>query len=62
MIAIGVKRRGGRDGVADDDRARSAYAGQRVTLRLEVLPDSPLEPGLLASWGSPRLALPPAED
>jgi hypothetical protein len=40
----------------------SAYAGQRVTLRLEVLLDSPLEPGLLASWGSPRIALPPARD
>ena len=40
----------------------SVYAGQKVTLRLEVIPDSALEPGALASWGSPRIALPPEQD
>jgi len=37
----------------------SAYAGRRVTLRLEVNSELPLEPGGLAWWGSPRVALRP---
>jgi len=37
------------------------WAGERVTLRLELVPDAPIEgPSDLAWWGSPRLALPPA--
>lgn len=38
----------------------SAYGGNRVTLRLESSPESPLAPGALAWWGSPRIALRPA--
>jgi hypothetical protein len=34
----------------------SAYAGQNVTLRLEVLGESAGQAGRLAWWGSPRLA------
>jgi hypothetical protein len=37
----------------------SAYGGERVILRLELLPDAPLEPDLVAFWGSPRIALRP---
>jgi hypothetical protein len=37
----------------------SAYAGQRVTLRLELIPDKPLARDFLAWWGSPRIALRP---
>ncbi len=35
----------------------SAYGGERVILRLELIPDAPLEPDLVAFWGSPRIAL-----
>jgi hypothetical protein len=35
----------------------SAYGGERVILRLELVPDAPLEPDLVAFWGSPRIAL-----
>jgi hypothetical protein len=35
----------------------SPYAGQRVTLRLQLIPDSPLDSRKLAWWGSPRIAL-----
>jgi hypothetical protein len=36
------------------------WAGERVTLRLELVPDAPIEgPSDLAWWGSPRLLLPP---
>jgi hypothetical protein len=35
----------------------SAYGGERVILRLELVPDAPLEPDLMAFWGSPRIAL-----
>ncbi|MEE8508008.1 MAG: hypothetical protein V3T07_02990 [Myxococcota bacterium] len=37
----------------------SAYARERVTLRLELIPDAQVEPGRMAFWGSPRIALPP---
>jgi hypothetical protein len=37
----------------------SAYAGERVTLRLEVKAEQPLRGDRLAWWGSPRIALPP---
>ena len=37
----------------------SAYAGERVTLRLELTADAPLKPGRMAFWGSPRIAVPP---
>ena len=37
----------------------SAYAGRSVTLRLELKSDAPLEPGSLAWWGGPRIALRP---
>jgi hypothetical protein len=37
----------------------SAYAERRVTLRLEVSADRPLDPDGLAWWGSPRIALRP---
>ena len=39
----------------------SAFAGKRITLRLELVPDDPIaDPStLLAWWGSPRIALPP---
>ena len=40
----------------------SEYGGERVTLRLEAIPDAPLEPGTLAWWGSPRIALEPDAD
>ena len=33
-----------------------AYAGRHVTLRLELLTERVLEPGLLSWWGSPRIA------
>ena len=33
-----------------------AYGGKHVTLRLELLADRPLDPGLLSWWGSPRIA------
>jgi hypothetical protein len=39
----------------------SAYAGRNATLRLEVLPYRREHTGLLAWWGSPRLAERPAE-
>ncbi len=35
----------------------SDYGGERVTLRLELIPDAPVEPGRMAFWGSPRIAL-----
>jgi hypothetical protein len=35
----------------------SGYGGERVILRLELVPDEPLEPDLVALWGSPRIAL-----
>ncbi len=35
----------------------SAYGGERVTLRLESRPDTPLEPGALVGWRSPRVVL-----
>jgi hypothetical protein len=34
----------------------SPYAGARVTLRLEVIPETPLGPVTVASFGSPRIA------
>jgi hypothetical protein len=37
----------------------SGYGGERVILRLELVPDEPLEPDLVALWGSPRIALRP---
>jgi hypothetical protein len=37
----------------------SEYGGERVTLRLEAIPDAPLTLGTLAWWGSPRIALKP---
>jgi hypothetical protein len=40
----------------------SAWAGERVTLRLELVPDGPIDDGAdLVWWGSPRIALPPPE-
>ena len=33
----------------------SRYAGRRVTLRLEVLAESPFKESQIAWWGSPRL-------
>jgi hypothetical protein len=36
----------------------SGYAGERVTLRLELVPDAPVGRADLAWWGSPRLAGP----
>ena len=36
----------------------SAYAGERVTLRLELSSDAPIAPGAMAFWGSPRIAVP----
>jgi hypothetical protein len=35
------------------------FAGRKVTLRLEAIPETTLKPGKLAWWGSPRLAYPP---
>ena len=35
----------------------SAYGGERVTLRLELVPDAPRDPDEVAFWGSPRIAL-----
>jgi len=37
----------------------SAFAGERVTLRLELVPDAPIVNPDLFWWGSPRIALPP---
>jgi hypothetical protein len=37
----------------------SAYAGERVTLRLALRSDEPLDPDDVAFWGSPRIAIPP---
>ena len=37
----------------------SAYGGERVTLRLELIPDAPRHPDEVAVWGSPRIALRP---
>jgi hypothetical protein len=37
------------------------YAGERVTLRLEFDPETPVEAGALAWWGSPRIAFPPPD-
>ncbi len=37
----------------------SAYAGERATLRLALRSETLLDPGLVAFWGSPRIALPP---
>ncbi len=38
----------------------SPWAGERVTLRLELVPEIPLDRDVdLAWWGSPRIALPP---
>ena len=42
--------------------ALSPYAGQRVTLRLEVIPEVALERGAVAWLGSPRIALRPDEE
>jgi hypothetical protein len=35
----------------------STYAGEHVTLRLELIPDEPLKRNFLSWWGSPRIAL-----
>ncbi len=35
----------------------SAYGGERVTLRLELVPNAPPDPDDVAFWGSPRIAL-----
>jgi hypothetical protein len=35
----------------------SPYEGARVTLRLEVIPEAPLGPVTVASFGSPRIAI-----
>jgi hypothetical protein len=40
----------------------SAYEGERVTLRLALTSDTPLDPDVVAFWGSPRIALPPPTD
>jgi hypothetical protein len=37
----------------------SAWGGERVTLRLALTSDTPLNPDVVAFWGSPRIALPP---
>jgi len=37
----------------------SAWGGERVTLRLALSSDAPLDPDNLAFWGSPRIALSP---
>jgi hypothetical protein len=37
----------------------SAWGGERVTLRLALTSDSPLDPDVVTFWGSPRIALPP---
>ncbi|MHC4343032.1 MAG: hypothetical protein ACYSX0_22815 [Planctomycetota bacterium] len=37
----------------------AAYAGERVTLRLQLIPDHLLSPSNLAWWGSPRIAISP---
>jgi hypothetical protein len=37
----------------------SAWGGERVTLRLALSSDKPLDPDVVAFWGSPRIALPP---
>ena len=38
----------------------SAWGGERVTLRLELVPEVPIDDGAdLVWWGSPRVALPP---
>ena len=40
----------------------SAYAGQRITLRLQLLPEGAgFEAGALTWWGSPRIALRPPQ-
>lgn len=33
----------------------SAFAGQQVTLRLQLLPEGPVDPQAIAWWGSPRI-------
>jgi hypothetical protein len=38
------------------------YAGQRVTLRLELVSELPLESDALGWWGSPRIAVAPQRD
>ena len=40
----------------------SAWGGERVTLRLALTSDAPLDPDVVAFWGSPRIALPPPAD
>jgi hypothetical protein len=40
----------------------SRYAGERVTLRLELIPDVPLDSRKLAWWGSPRIAQRPGAE
>ncbi len=37
----------------------SAYGAKRVTLRLELVPDTPRDPDEVAFWGSPRIVLRP---
>ncbi len=38
----------------------SAYGGEHVTLRLELIPDAPLRSGAVAWWGSPRIVRRPS--
>ena len=38
----------------------SAYGGEHVTLRLELIPDAPLRSGVVAWWGSPRIVIGPS--